>query len=596
MVYQTTDLLPIPFLQRHNLAKKILKQAKSNEIFTGLQDFIEVLPGSEFTTYPLETSEDTFYKSLSIVIFADEIHARVIKKAVEEYAKVNETRFHSMFREEAPYGESFKGVCDYLQRSSANRSQASYIDVYVAADLLNTTIFLFETDNWSTPHSFRPLSLNQWENRGIMLSIEPTGDGHTFLFSPVVTYIRQLETGMFHSLQNLDIFDDDCEADLKYHITLLSTDKCNSISIPFLILKRFSPSLSEFIGECIETALSIEALKRFKRFLLSFGANIKLGLDFELYEFAKKWNIQLITDDISEVIEQRSIEDVVDFVNHISLWHDSDLYRHIKKRLYQAKPHELKSIRINSNSDTHNNLSEFLMTLSDYKECSKPLTQDYEFPHVVLNFNKSDKFTKYFNGEKWCPLYTSEQAKSLIPMMDTNRCCILDDTLFLLNKQNDILEIQLINSVETVLKKTVLSNEIKQPRLALCNDNATIMVMSDENLKLVCEITTSNDHETLVTDLKHVSTEDFKFRFITDEVILYSIENKQCGMTTCDSSSQNLIGIDEDRCYLYHISDRELTVDHLKSNCRVAEIPQLQSGKYLLLSRNTFEQHFSEFY
>ena len=591
MVYTTDNIYPVSFLQRYHLAKTIIKQAGSSEHFTGLHDFLEIESGPEFMTFSLGTSDDSFYKSLSIIIFADELHARLIRTAVLQYAKRNEHYFHNMFREEAPMDEHYDGVFDFL-RKSWNR-QASYVEVYVAADMLKTTIFLFENDNCLVPHPFRPLSQQHDSNTGILIAVDPTGDGRTFRFSPVISYTRQTDAfSTFDRLNDLDIFDPDCENDFKYHITFLASDTVNSVSIPYVILDRFSHNLSEFIGEVLETSLSIDCLRRLKTFILSSGAYPKIGLDHEMYEFAKKWNLQILIDDVNSVIGQRSLEDVVDFINQVSLGLDSELFQLMRRRLYQAKLHELKSIRFNGNSEAHQCLGECLTRLFECKRHSKPLVKYYDLPHVVLCFNEMDPYPKYFNGEQWCPLFVPEQVRSLIQFIEPNRCCILDDVMYLLTKGNRLVEMKILNAIDAVPFTRSMSKQIKDPRLNVCSDNSTILAISDETSKMVCEILRSEDDKTLISDWRRVEADKFRFRFLGEDGIIYNVGNKMCCMTSCDTT---LVGCLEDKCYVYRLKDDEPSFA-AENQCHITEVPPLANGKYILLSRNTFQQHFTEFY
>ena len=591
MVYKTDNIYPVSFLQRYHLAKTIIKQAGSKEHFTGLHDFIEIESGHEFTTFSLGTSDDSFYKSLSVIIFADELHARLIRNAVLQYAKKNEHCFHNMLREEAPLDEHYDGVFDFLRKSW--NKQASYIDVYVAADMLKTTIFLFEDDNSLAPHPFRPISQHNDSNTGILMAVEPTGDGRTFQFCPVISYTRQIDVfSTFDRLNDLDIFDPECDNDIKYHITFLASDNVNSVGIPYNVLDRFSHNLSEFIGDVLETSLSIECLRRLKAFILSSGTYPKIGLDHEMYEFAKKWNLQILIDEINSVIGQRSLEDVVDFVNHVSLGKDSELFYLMRRRLYQAKVHELKSVRFNGDSEAHQCLGECHSRLFECKRHSKPLTTDYDLPHVVLCFNEKDVSAKYFNGDQWCSLFVPEPVQSLIQFIEPNRCCILDDILYMLTKGNRLVEMQILNAIDAVPFTRSISKQIKDPRLNVCSDNCTVMAISDETSKMVCEIMRTEDDKTLVSDWRQVEAGKFRFRFLGEDGMVYNVGDKMCCIS---SSDKNLVGCYQDKCYVYRLTENE-QIYEADTHCRITQVPPLDNGKYILLSRNTFQQHFSEFY
>ncbi|KAK6165196.1 hypothetical protein SNE40_023581 [Patella caerulea] len=85
-----------------------------------------------------------FFRSISYALSGTENHHRKIRLAVVKHLKINATLFKQYLR------PGYTSVIDYITRSRMNyvKSWASEIEIFAAADLLETDIYTYSNNNW----------------------------------------------------------------------------------------------------------------------------------------------------------------------------------------------------------------------------------------------------------------------------------------------------------------------------------------------------------------------------------------------------------------------------------------------------------------
>lgn len=242
--------------------------------------YMAIRDDEPFETKKLLSKADSFYRSLSMWIFGNETDHTLIHKAALKHVKSNRAFFDRILTEQCRSGPECLNAYDCMKTAAKSYAQASDIDVYVAAHLMRTAIYLHYDNQGARLFSPNIEGSGKHSSRdAIFLAAKSTGDGYTFEFSPVVAYDRRLKST-----------EGDTTTDDRSSVTIVARDKHSTVVIPYPVAKRASLNLVEFCGEAIRTDMSIETLRRLKTFLVA-GKKSGVVIDHEIFMFARRWCI-----------------------------------------------------------------------------------------------------------------------------------------------------------------------------------------------------------------------------------------------------------------------------------------------------------------
>ena len=613
------DILPMPitYLQRHILAKCIWEVATPNTAFPGLSKHIDIPYDGSFETLSLQSNQNSFYKSLAWVIFASEEYEHLVRLAVMRHAKENTFALRDMYLQEKSFHEESDNVYEHMRTAIKNNEGSSVIALYTVAHLLKTPIYVFDRDNTEHPTEYSPKRVNRNidydTSYGILLCAEPDGASNTFTFRPVTSYNRNNDLSDVY--ENRSQFSDDTTDDeltsisqenVSENVVLLDNSGKNSISIPYITVKLFSELLAEFCGSALETNLSDNGLQRLKAYMFNSDKSQCLKLDSELYEFARKWLISSIENEINCAVLHSSLSEVVTFANEVTLFETMPLYDHLKRQIYQSKLNELKRVHIKTKSECHSKLSEYLAKLIISKEHSLPLAGFYNVPHVVVCLDEKERcFGQYFNGEIWCTVYIPDTIKEILPYMESNRFCVMNDKLFFIKDQCTIGEVQLLNNHNGEITYTKLNECVPNLRIATTTDPNTILLLSNETDRKISEVKLVSETSTSISPWRSIKAENFKFKFLEKDCICYAIEDYRLALKT--DNAVDLQGIittvvnDRSEAIVYHYeicSNNDFQEQQATSGYKRVLTPGKMNNncKYLLLPAQVISNHISSFY
>ena len=614
------DILPMPitYLQRHITAKMLWEIAAPNKHFPGLNKHIDIPYDGSFETLSLQSNKNSFYKSLSWVIFATEDFEHLVRFAIMTHAKTNTFALREMYLAERSFHDKEDNVYEYLRTVfKKNHGGASAIELYTAAHLLQIPIYVFNKDNIEDITEYSPKRINKDIDfdslYGILLCAEPDGGHKTFIFRPVTSYRRSNElSDVFeeHSLCSDDSADEDSngisEEDVSKSVVLLSNSGKSSISIPYITVKIFSESLAEFCGMALDTDVSAECLYQLKTYMTKSAHNTCLTLDAELYEFARKWNITSIVNEIDTIVLHSKLSDVVAFANEVTLFENMSLYDHLEQLIYQSSLDSLKNVHVHTKSECHKNLSNYIAKLIISREYSLPLVSWYNEPHVLVCLDEKAKcFGQYFNGERWCTIYIPEKVKEILPYIEDNKFCVINDKLFFIKDECTIGEIQLLNCYNCEITYTKLNECVTNPRIATSTDPETMLLLSNETDRKISEVKVLAGTPTYASPWRSINTENFKFKFLEKNCILYTIEDHQLALKT--DSADGVEGVitiakndlSEVTVYHYDISSNKVYQNqHKQSGFKHILVPGQtnNSSKFLVIPTHVLSAHISKFH
>ena len=593
------DILPMPitYLQRHIIAKSLWGIASPNTPYPGLNKHIDIPYEDSFKTLSLQSTQNSLYKSLAWVIFASEEYEHLVRVAVMTHAKENTFALREMYLQEKTFHDEADNVYEYLKSAFRKNQGSTAIELYTVANLFKTPLYVFDENDTEHPIEYSPRRINRNieydSSYGIMLCAKPDGGQKTFTFRPVTSYSRSNDFSDIyetHSPLGMDSTDDEftslsqeCASEC---IVLHDSSGKSSISIPYITVKLFSGLLAEFCGSALETNLSANGLHRLKDFMTDTDKNLSLKLDSELYEFARKWGISSIEDEINSTVLSSSLNDVIAFANEVTLFESMPLYDNLKRLLYESRLSDLKHVHVQTQSECHNKLSEYLAKLIISKEHSLPLSRFYNEPHVVFCFDEKERcFGQYFNGENWCTVFIPDSIKEILPYIESNKYCVIKDKLFFIKDQCTIGEVQLLNCHKGDVTYTKMNECVSNPRIATTSDPNTILLLSNETDRKISEIKVISESSTTISPWRSINLENFKYKFLDKNCISYTIEDYRLALKTDNTIDQHgiITTVANDRSeaivYYYEIS----------SNNALQELPTVPGCKHILVPRKTKE-------
>lgn len=586
MAAYENELLPMPifFTERCNLAKKVWDTVFVESKCPEPETCLRIDNRGEFKTLPLTSNEDSFYKSLSLYTFGVEDFSYLMRKAVLKHARCNNDILTQIFGQCKEFSELNCSVYDALKESDRTGEQASYIDVHVAAHLLHIPIVVIRETRWSSlePVTFTPdgKCCEQVTNAILLATRASHNDEGTLIFSPVVSYRRD----MFMDTETSSFFKDIDEtlsprADGNYCVILLNKQKTDYVKIPYTVVIGYSAKLAQFCGNVLETKVSIETLNRVKAYMLNPSRPFGEKLDYELYQFAKNWNIWIILDRIDEYLQESSVSEVIGFLNHNSLNRNSRLYDYVMKSMYNARFDELKGLRVQPVSETHRHLDDYLSKLVVCKENCQRSWLNYTLPEIVLNFDTvSSCLVKYYTGEKWCSLFVPDSIETVIPYLKDNKFCMLGDMLYFIKDSRTLGEVKLINNYKGTISYTRIPAGVSNPRITTTCHKNVLLLLSTETDRMISEVRRRTDEvgyeSTVISPWRTIEVEKYDFTFVDKSCILYSIENYRCALKSDTANDENILfGVETDE--QFHPT---LTHYRIGSNCDTEE-DQTVKGK-----------------
>lgn len=612
------DILPMPitYLQRHILAKSIWEIASPNTPFPGLSKHIDIPYEGSFETLHLQSNQNSFYKSLAWVIFASEEYEHLVRLAVMRHAKENTFALREMYLQERSFHDETDNVYEHLRTSIRNNTGSSVIALYTAAHVLKTPIYVFDKDKTEHPTEYSPKRVNRNidydTSYGILLCAEPDGGSNTFTFRPVTSYSRSSDLSDVYD-NNSQFSDDTTDEELtslaqenvSENVVLLDNSGKNSISIPYITVKLFSELLAEFCGSALDTNLSDNALQRLKAYMVNSDNGWCLKLDSELYEFSRKWLISSIENEINSIVLHSSLSEIVTFANEVALFESMPLYDHLKQQIHQSRLNELKRVHVQTKSECHNKLSEYLAKQIISKEHSLPLARFYNAPHVVVCVDEKERcFGQYFNGELWCTLYIPDTVKEVLPYIESNKFCAMNDKLFFIKDQCTIGEVQLLNNHNGEITYHKLNECVPNIRIATTTDPNTILLLSNETDRKISEIKVVSETSTSISPWRSIKAENFKFKFLEKDCIYYAIEDYRLALKTDNAVDlQSIITTvvnDRSEAIVYHYeicSNNDFHEQQTTSGYKRVLIPGKTKNncKYIVLPSQVISTYISSF-
>lgn len=615
--------LPTTYLQRTRFGEIMYKIAFPNRSFKNIDDYYRVNLDGPFVAEPLKSLNDSFYRSLSVIIFGTEKHTHVLHKAAVLHAEKHVAELSEMFRNERFEHEPAKDVSEYMHSKFGQyiALQASFIDVFVVAHMFQIPIVLFDQSDVTTPKVFLPdgtksddCSFYKYQN-AIHLAMDTTCGTGSILFEPVKSFQRVItfsdsEEEATDYLETDQMIPDEqvkhelCQSeDMRYSVVLRDRRGLKFISIPFVKVRELSPTLAEFCGVILETNLSFDCLQRLKRHFLSPQSNVQMKLDPDLFEFARRWSINAVAEQIESLVQKCSLTKQIDFVSKIYLRNNSSLHHLLRRSLYWASLDDLKIVRIPSTSNAHKLLNEYVNALIIGREDMHPIFPRYKSPHVIVCLDENtESFGKYYNGKYWCTLFVPQSLKEIIPYLKDNKYCVKGDRVFFVKDSNTLGEVRILNSCEGRIRYTNIPPGVDDPRISTDATQDTILLLSNETERKIAEVRKSPEGDTTITSWRTVSVENYSFTFLGKVGIIYTIEHHQLALKT--ARSQDLKGViaavepsdhKDTRVYFYEISSGTWSDEQRKEELhQVIKIPTRGDGVYLALPRRVVIEHLSK--
>ena len=362
--------------------------------------------------------------------------------------------------------------------------------------------------------------------------------------------------------------------------------------------RNMSENLSEFCDEVLQTSLSSEALLRLGFFFRHPNRPLKTNLDYELFKFATFWQISSLLDKIKAVWCDSSLKDLTDFANHLSFTEYSELFDCLKSKMYCASSKELKTLRIRLTTDAHRLLNEFLSLLLVCKETSRPISFRYTLPHIVINLDSgSPCFASYYNGSHWCSIYLPESVKELLPYLRNSSFCVSEEILLFVKDQHTLGKVSLFNNFRNEISYSRIPDGVAKPRLAATSDPGTILLMSDETERMICEVRASEATE--IKPWRKIDASEHSFKFLDKVGILYKIEAHECILKAATSPNPNaVVGIWNDglSTKLYNYDVGSTGQEQHSPQFTNVPVPARQNGVYIIVSTQALMGHLAKCY
>lgn len=558
---------------------------------------LRVIDDGPFKVLNLSSHCDTFYKSLSLVIFGDEDSAALIKKAILLHAIKNESSLNEMFQNMKPNDCQARSLPDYLRAKFRTQEEASYVEIYVATHLFKTTIILIIEEDVSSPFLYNIDTPKTCPEYAVLLAIQPTPVGKGFYYNPIISYMRKQPSESETESSSLEIectssSDDGLQTD--YAVTLNAHNMESSVSISFSHIKNFSTYLAEFCGQTVETNLTYVSLRKLQYFVSGQEVKIENYIDPKLYEFAKLWVITELTKRIEKELSKASTKQVTDFANHINLLRNTSLYELIEKKIYESDVKDLKYIRIMPRSDEHKELNDMLTKVICCKNGFNQISPVYTAHHVVISIDPNNVcMAKYFNGEEWQSTFLPKVTEKVIPYLKENKYCIAKQKLFFIKDNRTLGTLQLFNEFKPSVSCTPIPEGSTIVRVAATSDPNVVLLMSDEAQRMICTVQEMPDGTIKISDWIHLEPERYGLKFIGQDAIIYSIGNLKCVLQT-GNTRDVLFGVSTDEliyCYNFGKSNSFQTAG--QDDIITVRIPKPTSDILLLYAHNAQSGHHS---
>ncbi|MES9880103.1 MAG: hypothetical protein ABW185_04400 [Sedimenticola sp.] len=571
---------PIEYYDRLEIARELHVMVNGNTPSNLHHMSMLVRDYGPLESMQLRRNDDSFYRSLSMWLFGNEDEHTLIHKAALKHVKSNRAYFDKIYDDNQRPGPS--DVYEHMRWAAKSGQQASNVDVHAVANLTGTAIYLFGTDT-DTPRAFLPEN-RKHSNRAIFLAAKPTGDGYTFQFSPVIAYERR---GSRKQRKDGGEPIDNTKA-----VTFVAKDEESTVVVPYDVAKEVSQNTAEFCGEAIQTDMNLQTLCRLKSFFVEGALDM---LDHDLYRFARRWSISSLSKRMEDLLEHAALTDVVNFANHTALCQDEAIYEILKRRLYHAPVAEMKNSRLQPRSKTHTDLNEYLSTLADCRDNSRPLISSYTAPHVVVCLESDYAYLEYFNGIKWHSVYMPPAIRSVIPHLrrDSNRYCVARDRLIFVKDRETLGCVTLLGNFDARVSYADVPKGVSNPRIASTDDPDTVLLMSEEIDRMISKVTIKRDGQLDVSPWISVKSENYRFQFLDNAGIVYTIDGYRCALST-DGTSCSKFGVSpEGSVYRYDMcSEHEISAPSPPTTTTI-RIPKRHSGTYVLVARNSFCEHMS---
>ena len=537
---------PINYEQQLNAGKKMWDLLYPGVDYPKPKQHIYVVHNGPFETYTFSEKGSSFYRSLSMVIFGEEKGTSTLKKAIRAHGIKNKSHFAGIFSHDKPKYDKSSDLSSYLDNMLAGQIEASYIDAYIAAHLFEVPIVLFPYEDVTTPLVFLPNTYEKEEypDTAILLSIEPIGHTHTYIFKPILSYTRpdptndieMMKTRLCHNNKtpSPDSSTENEYSDPKeYSITLIANDDETFISILFCFMKKHSSYLAQFCGGSVQTDLSPISLKKLHAYIMRENDKPDSYIDPQLYEFSKLWVMTSLFNTIESELKTATIGKLAEFCSSVNLLPNTSLYKQIRQRLFESKVADLEEIRILPRSKVHMDLNEFVAKLLCCRRGLNHVRPTYQAPHVVIALDTNNTcFGKYYNGEIWNSLFVPDIITEVMPYLKDNKYCVSKERLYFLKDSRTLGFVNLLGELSPSISFISIPEGCSNPQVAATTDPNLVLVMSDESKRMVCKVYGANTGKVHVSEWTHLSPDEYSLRFIGKDAIVYTVENVKCVQST----------------------------------------------------------------
>ncbi len=188
-------------------------------------------------------------------------------------------------------------------------------------------------------------------------------------------------------------------------------------------------------------------------------------------------------------------------------------------------------------------MNEYLTTLADCKDNARPLAASYTAPHVVACMESDYARFRYFNGIEWHSVYMPPAIKSVIPhLRDSNRYCVAGDTLVFLRDHETVGCVKLLSDFDVRVSYADVPKGVFRPRISATNDPETVLLMSDEIDRMISKVKIASDGQLEVSPWTTVNSDKYRFQFLDNAGIVYTIDGYRCALST-DGTSCSKFGV-----------------------------------------------------
>lgn len=612
--------LPTTYLQRTRFGEIMYQFVYPKRKFKNIDGFYEVDVNGTFATESLHSLNDTLYRSLSLIVFGTEEHYQDLHKAVDMN---NNDKVSDKFQAAQLENELQNIVSKYNNSKNCQHipRQAPITDVFMVAHLFQIPIILFiESDEIILkvvlPDGTKNDDCSFYKHEhAIHLALETTCRIGSIIFKPVKSFQRvktlnDSKDGVINVYEsNTMISNEQNEQQVskslnaRYSVILMEKRGLKCISIPFVKVRDISPNLAESCGSILETKLSFSCLELLKRYFLNPKEIQQIKLDSTLYEFARRWSIDDIAEQMERLAEESSLTHILEFIGNIQLNSNSLLFRILCNSLYWATLDELKITRIPLTSKAHSLVNEFLTELIIGREDMQRILPRYKLPHILLCLDtNAECFGKYYNGAYWCNIYVSSSLKEIIPYLKSNKYCVQGDRLFFIKDSNTLGEVKLLNDYEGQIQYSPIPPGVDDIRISTTTKQDTILLLSNESDRKIAEVQKSPEGETTISSWKTIDLENYSFTFLEDIGIIYHIDQYRLALKTetkndlkdviASLESNQPDGVD----VFYYELFKDAPLDEYQKGLffHLINIPIRGSGVYLAVPRTDMVEHLTK--